>query len=108
MNNIKKIVINNEETLGDLRFKRYDGLLYKYVNKVKTDEVIGFTVIVESLKTYSNYKIKVLNTKQDVSVLENNPDKFFDKKVDFIDLTIKPYVSNGFISWSLSASGVRL
>lgn len=108
MNKIDNLVINNEETLGNLRFKRYDGLLYKYVNKVKTDEVIGFTVIVESLKTYSNYKIKVLNTKQDVLALENNPDSFFDKKVEFINLTIKPYVSKGFINWSLSAAGLRL
>lgn len=108
MNRIDKLVINNEETLGNLRFKRYGGLIYKYVNQVKTDEVIGFSIIVESLKTYSNFKIKVLNTKTDVSALENTPEKFFDKPVEFNNLTIKPYVSKGYINWTLSASGLRL
>lgn len=101
-NKIKNVKIDVLATIGEnLVFKKFNNVVYKYVNNQKTDEVIGVNVEVFSTSTMDLYQIKLMDPAF-VPLIERQQN-LFGKKVVFSGLKMTPYINKNFINWSISA-----
>lgn len=108
-NFIRNVSVNVGETIGSkLYFKRFLSLVYNYQNGEKTDEIVGYKVLVESEKTRSNLVLKVNDviSEDSFNSLVSNEAAYYNKYVTLKDARLIAYAHKNTVKWSLQCSKV--
>lgn len=105
---LKNIVIDVNSTFGVLKFKRISRKLFKYDSENKrTDELIGFKVLVESVKLRDVFEIKIYNDSIDnYRYLVTNEAAMYDYELGFDNLDYNAYVFKGKLYEVVSADDI--
>lgn len=106
------LVIDAVATLGDLVFKKFDREVAEYKDGERTDKVRGYKFKVESSRLMDVIEVTVVDPTINYQVLEENPENFYNQKVQFSGLKISPYIqrSGNFSSlgWSITADSIKI
>lgn len=105
------VVIDVNKTLGALTFKKFEKSMMVYEDGKPTGEVRGYKFKVESQNLMDVIEVVVEDTKMDVFPFDDEPQKYYNKPVNFTNLTLKPYVDTNSnfprLAWSIKADGIK-
>lgn len=108
-NFIKNVVVNTDSTVGkNLYFKRFLTLVFRYENGEKTEEIIGYKVLVESEITRSNLVLKVNTSisEAEFNALVGKEENYYNKLVNIREPKLVAYAQKNSVRWSFQCSRI--
>lgn len=108
-NFIKNVVVDMDSTVGEkLYFKRFLSLVFRYENGEKTDEIIGYKVLVESEMTRSNLVLKVNTSisETEFEALIAKEERYYNKLINIREPKLVAYAQKNSVRWSFQCSRI--
>lgn len=100
----KNVVLDVENSFGEVRFKKIVNKIFKYVNGERTEEFIGYKILVESSTKKDVFEIKILDGNVDAySKIAINQDDLYNQLIIFDELCFNVSFFKGKLYHNLSA-----
>lgn len=107
---MRDIAVDVQSTFGVVKFKKISSKIFKYdAENKKTDEFLGYKILVESVLKRDVFEVKILDDSVDnyrsISTLES---ELYDSAIEFEDFEYNAYVFKSKLYESVAANSFRL
>lgn len=103
--NLRGVILDVEQTFGMVKFKKISMKIFKYdSDNKKTDEFIGYKVLVESVLKRDVFEVKIYDDSiERYTSLSNSENNMYDVEIQFDNLEYNAYLFRGKLFQTLSA-----
>lgn len=105
----RNMTIDCDTTFGDIKFKKVVGKTFKYVDGERTDQFIGYKILVESTVKRDVFEVKVMDESIDrYTKVVINQEELYNQLIEFDELLFNVNLFKGKLYYNLVADSFNV